>query len=210
MTKLSGIRYEFHPNVPIEEHARKVAELSLDIGIAPLVDNPFNRHKSCIKYYEYAMSGAVTVASHTVPYSDEVSITAKNNREAWKQKLEMVLTGDRAAMWREQRDWVLANRNIETTVEQWERVLGAGRGEELGLEHETPSALAWKNRFPYERATVRHRLTEHLHRPVPPPDAETPGCLDAGRNRDRLRGYGGRHQRWRRFRFHTSFNRRVS
>jgi glycosyltransferase involved in cell wall biosynthesis len=126
MAKLSGIRYEFHPNVPIEEHARKVCDLSLDVGIAPLVDNPFNRHKSCIKYYEYAMSGAVTVASHTVPYSEEVPITAKNNREAWKHKLEMVLSGDRAAMWREQRDWVLQHRNIETIVEQWERVLGNG------------------------------------------------------------------------------------
>jgi glycosyltransferase involved in cell wall biosynthesis len=137
MAKLSGVRYEFHPNVPIEEHARKVSGLSLDIGIAPLVDNPFNRHKSCIKYYEYAMAGAVTVASHTVPYSEEVPITAKNNREAWKHKLEMVLTGDRAAMWREQREWVLANRNIETTVEQWERVLG----QDLSRSNETPSSM---------------------------------------------------------------------
>lgn len=128
MTKLSGIRYEFHPNVPVQEHARKVCELSLDIGIAPLTDDPFNHHKSCIKYYEYAMSGAVTVASHVLPYSEEVSITAKNSREAWKQKLEFVLDGDRASMWREQRDWVLSHRNIETTVELWERVLGGANG----------------------------------------------------------------------------------
>ncbi len=128
IAKLSGIRYEFHPNVPVESHARKVCELALDIGIAPLLDNSFNRHKSCIKYYEYAMAGAVTVASHTVPYSEEVPITAKNNRDSWKQKLELVLDGDRDSMWREQRDWVLAHRNIETTVESWERVLGGVDG----------------------------------------------------------------------------------
>jgi glycosyltransferase involved in cell wall biosynthesis len=128
MAKLSGIRYEFHPTVPVGEHAAKVCGLSLDVGIAPLVDNSFNRHKSCIKYYEYAMAGAVTVASHTVPYSEEVSITAKNNRDAWKQKLELVLNGDRAAMWREQRDWVLAHRNIETTVARWEQVLSGANG----------------------------------------------------------------------------------
>jgi len=135
MDKLSGIRYEFSPNVPVAEHARKVCSLSLDIGIAPLTDNPFNRHKSCIKYYEYAMSGAVTVASHVLPYSDEVSLTAKNNRDAWKQKLESVLDGDRAAMWRQQRDWVLQHRNIETTVELWERVLS---GESDGKPKESP------------------------------------------------------------------------
>jgi glycosyltransferase involved in cell wall biosynthesis len=122
MTKLSGIRYEFQPNVPIERHAETVCDLALDIGIAPLLDNSFNHHKSCIKYYEYAMSGAVTVASQVLPYSTEVPLTAKNNREAWKQRLESALNADRDSMWREQRDWVLAHRNIETKVELWEQV----------------------------------------------------------------------------------------
>ena len=93
MDKLSGIRYEFHPNVPLDEHPQKVCDLKLDIGIAPLLDDQFNRHKSCIKYYEYAMSGAVTLASHVVPYSTEVPITAKNNRESWKRKLEEASAG---------------------------------------------------------------------------------------------------------------------
>lgn len=123
MAKLQGVRYEFHPNVPIEEHAAKLCSLALDIGIAPLLDNPFNHNKSCIKYYEYAMSGAVTVASHVLPYSSEVPTTAKNNREAWKQKLSWALQADREAVWREQRDWVLAHRSIEGSVELWERVL---------------------------------------------------------------------------------------
>ena len=123
MSKLEGIRYEFHPNVPIEEHASKVCELALDVGIAPLTDDPFNRSKSCIKYYEYAMSGAVTVASRVLPYSAEVPITAKNNRESWKQALTLVLDSDREKMWREQREWVLEHRNIERNVALWEAVL---------------------------------------------------------------------------------------
>lgn len=127
MAKLSGIRYEFHPNVPLEQHAAKVCDLALDIGIAPLADEPFNHHKSCIKYYEYAMSGAVTVASHVLPYSTEVPFTAKNTREAWKQKLGAVLDADRETLWREQRDWVLTHRNIETTVGLWEQVLSGAR-----------------------------------------------------------------------------------
>ena len=122
MDKLAGIRYEFHPNVPLEQHPQKVCDLKLDVGIAPLLDDQFNRHKSCIKYYEYAMSGAVTLASHVVPYSAEVPITAKNNRESWKRKLEEVLQADRTRLHREQRDWVLEHRNIEKNVELWEQV----------------------------------------------------------------------------------------
>ncbi len=141
MTKLAGIRYEFHPTVPVADHAAKVCELALDIGIAPLADTPFNRHKSCIKFYEYAMAGAVTVASRVVPYSEEVSLAAKNNREAWKQRLESALNGDRTSLWREQRDWVLAHRNIETVVESWEQVLS-------GASQARPSSTAAKEAVP--------------------------------------------------------------
>src|SRR5262249_2438904 len=109
------------PSVKVTEHAQKVCDLKLDVGIAPLVDNTFNHNKSCIKFYEFAMSGAVTVASHVLPYSTEVPITAKNNREGWKTKLEMLLTSDREAIQREQRDWVMTHRNIETNVDLWER-----------------------------------------------------------------------------------------
>jgi glycosyltransferase involved in cell wall biosynthesis len=122
MEKLSGIKYEFHPMVRLEEHSAKVCDLALDIGIAPLADNPFNRNKSCIKYYEYAMTGAVTIASHVLPYSAEVPTTAKNNRESWKHKLEWALNIDREPVWREQRDWVMTHRNIEKNVELWEQV----------------------------------------------------------------------------------------
>ena len=134
MDKLSGIRYEFHPNIPIGQHPQKVCELGLDIGIAPLLDDPFNRYKSCIKYYEYAMSGAVTLASHVLPYSAEVPATAKNNRDAWKRKLEEVLQADRAKLNREQREWVLTHRNIETNVELWEQVLAGDQFCMNGIE----------------------------------------------------------------------------
>jgi hypothetical protein len=126
LNKLSGIRYEFHPGVAFPEHARKICDLALDIGIAPLADNQFNRNKSCIKYYEYAMSGAVTVASHVLPYSAEVPITAKNNRDSWKLKLEMALQADRTSLSREHRDWILTHRNIATNVALWEQAFAGG------------------------------------------------------------------------------------
>ena len=121
MEEMRHIRYEFHPMVDFTRHAAKVCELGLDIGIAPLIEDSFNSHKSCIKYYEYALSGAVTVASRVLPYSEEVPVTAKNNRDSWKETLEAMLDADREALWREQRDWVLTHRNIERNVDLWEQ-----------------------------------------------------------------------------------------
>jgi hypothetical protein len=86
------------------------------------------------------MSGAVTLASHVVPYSTEVPITAKNNRESWKRKLEEVLQADRTKLYREQRDWVLTHRNIEKNVELWEQVF-AGDHSYAGQVHEMSPAL---------------------------------------------------------------------
>jgi hypothetical protein len=137
MQKLEGIDYEFQPMVPIQAHPAKVCDLALDIGIAPLADDRFNRHKSCIKYYEYAMAGAVTLASHVLPYSEEVPTTAKNNRESWKFRLESLLRADRDSQLQAERNWVLQHRNIETAVEQWERVLAG----ENSLESAVPEPV---------------------------------------------------------------------
>lgn len=122
LAELRGIRYEFHPMVEFGRHSEKVCELGLDIGIAPLVEDTFNQHKSCIKYYEYALSGAITVASRVLPYSVEVPITARNNRQSWKDTLEPLLDADRESLWLEQRDWVLTHRNMERNAELWEHV----------------------------------------------------------------------------------------
>jgi hypothetical protein len=89
------------------------------------------------------MSGAVTLASHVVPYSTEVPITAKNNRESWKRKLEEVLQADRVKLYREQRDWVLANRNIEKNVELWERVFAGDQFCASGIVESYPLQEAY-------------------------------------------------------------------
>jgi glycosyltransferase involved in cell wall biosynthesis len=123
LSLLSEIRHEFHPYVPIDRHPQKVCDLGLDIGIAPIAGDRFNANKSCIKYYEYAMSGAVTVASRVLPYSSEVPITVKNNRDSWTSQLEWALNVDRKALWREQWEWVMMHRNIQTNVALWELAL---------------------------------------------------------------------------------------
>jgi glycosyltransferase involved in cell wall biosynthesis len=121
--KLKGIRYEFHPVVPIEEYSRGVSDLALDIGLAPLLESPFNSCRSCIKFYEYSACEAMTLASDALPYSEEVPWTVRNNRESWTRELGNAIENCRKTS-SAGRTWVLERRNIQKTVLQWERALG--------------------------------------------------------------------------------------
>ena len=124
LRKTQNLPYEFQPHVAASEYAATLCELRFDVGIAPLADTAFNRNKSCIKYYEYGMSGAVTVASNVLPYSAEVPVLCDNSRTAWKERLGDLAHSDRRAMWEAQYEWILSHRNIQRNVGLWEEVLG--------------------------------------------------------------------------------------
>jgi hypothetical protein len=47
---------------------------NIDIGIAPLKDNAFNRSRSDVKFLEYAISGIVPVMTHIEPYIESVNV----------------------------------------------------------------------------------------------------------------------------------------
>lgn len=61
---------------------------NFDLGLAPLVDNDFNRSKSGIKFLEYQALGIPVVASNLPPYKDVIvnnsdGILVENNTNAW-------------------------------------------------------------------------------------------------------------------------------
>lgn len=62
-------RVEAHNWVNYEVYPYKLACLNLDIGLCPVVENEFNRNKSAIKYFEYSVVGAASIASDWPPYS---------------------------------------------------------------------------------------------------------------------------------------------
>ncbi len=120
--KLKNIKMIHTPFMPPEIHPTILAGRDFDIGIAPLEDNEFNRAKSCVKFYEYAATGTVTLASDVEPYKSEVGYCAKNTEKDWYEKLEKLIVDKdfRDKLQKEQSEWVRKNRSIEAVALSWE------------------------------------------------------------------------------------------
>jgi glycosyltransferase involved in cell wall biosynthesis len=121
--RVKKIRMIHTPFMPPEIHPNILSSRDFDIGIAPLGDTEFNRGKSCIKFYEYAATGTVTLASDVLPYSDEVGYRAKNTAKDWFNKLEKLIVDVefRNKLQEEQSKWVKENRSIEAIALDWEK-----------------------------------------------------------------------------------------
>jgi glycosyltransferase involved in cell wall biosynthesis len=121
--KLRGLKYYHIPFYVPFLHAAVLRRCDMDIGLAPLCDNEFNRGKSCLKFYEYASMGTATLASDVLPYNKEVGYCAKNNSKDWYKKLEKLISDKefRESLATKQRKWVKDNRDIRIVEKQWEK-----------------------------------------------------------------------------------------
>lgn len=82
-------RVEICQPVPIEVWPKYLTSMALDIGIAPLVNDEFNRCKSPIKWLEYSLAKIPSVCSRIV-YSSVTDNTANTIAE-WEDKLELLI-----------------------------------------------------------------------------------------------------------------------
>jgi len=125
--KLEQMDYKHIKFVPYEKYRDKLAELNLDIGIAPLTDTRFNRSKSCLKFYEYAAVGTVTLASKVLPYTQEMDQDdlVKNRHDKWMSKLRKLIEDESYRQQRlyAQEAWVNEMRDIKKIAKQWEQVI---------------------------------------------------------------------------------------
>ena len=110
------------PFYPPELHPSALGRADFDIGLAPLQDTEFNRGKSCVKFYEYASVGTVTLASNVEPYKSEVNYCAKNTTKDWIKKLERLIVDEkfREKILKEQMDYVFKKRSIDAIGLDWE------------------------------------------------------------------------------------------
>jgi glycosyltransferase involved in cell wall biosynthesis len=99
--------------VPIDQFAQTLATLEPDIGLAPLTDVPFNESKSNIKWLEYTMCRAVTIATDCGPYRDITGLTVPHgDKEGWYNALKHVLDDPK------ERDEI-AEWSREDVVKKW-------------------------------------------------------------------------------------------
>lgn len=124
--------FEKNPQIEIETNfslvqnwTPRLAKLRFDIGIAPVVDRPFNRGKSNIKWQEYAMLEIPTVASKVGPYRSirhgEDGYLATTEDE-WVFYLEKLIKDAklRRTIGKAAKQTVLNEYNIEKNISQWD------------------------------------------------------------------------------------------
>lgn len=87
------------PWLPVTEVLGAVCELGAEIGIAPLVDTPFNRGRSALKWLQFGALGVPMVASAVPPYLDTIAdghdgFLAADLPE-WEERLLRLMDDDR-------------------------------------------------------------------------------------------------------------------
>jgi SAM-dependent methyltransferase len=82
---------------PLPDYPKMVKSWNLDIGIAPLRDNNFNRAKSNLRWLEYSAMGIPTVASAVYPFKNSIrnkkdGIVVNNGANHWYEALWDLIT----------------------------------------------------------------------------------------------------------------------
>jgi O-antigen biosynthesis protein len=113
---------EFHNGVSVADYPRKLAELDLDLAIAPLEINRFNECKSNLRLLEYGVLGIPVVATDILPYRCGLPVTLVDNRpQSWIRAIRErinerdALRRDGAAL----REAVLRDWTLEKTLPAW-------------------------------------------------------------------------------------------
>lgn len=133
---LAGMReYPFRPHerikvlqsVSIEEYPHMLSQF--DIGLAPLVDNQFNRAKSDLKFIEYGMAGVATIASKIECYEKSI-IHGENgflvqNTKDWLKHLRRLIEDSefRKGIAKRAKEYA-ESRTIEKNIWMWEKAYG--------------------------------------------------------------------------------------
>jgi len=118
-------KIEWQDWVHHETYPYKMTLLNLDIGICPLSNTHFNWTKSAIKWMEYSMLGAATVAANIEPYSsvikDRETGLLPNDNEDWKMALEALIENPEKRRLMAKRAFmdVMENHNIQNKAHLW-------------------------------------------------------------------------------------------
>jgi len=104
------------------------AMMNFDIGICPLIDNPFNRCKSNLKYLQHSALGIPSVCSPLAPYKDTIEDNVDGmfaeTPASWLACLSELVENEqlRIAMGAKAREKVIAKYDMAKNFLQWANV----------------------------------------------------------------------------------------
>ncbi len=114
-----GVRFEAetHSMVPLQDFPAKLANLNLDLALAPLALNEFNEAKSDLRILQYGILGYPVVATDIFPYQIACVTGVPNDSQSWARAIrEHINNPDSSEVQGAQlREWVLSHRMFE----QW-------------------------------------------------------------------------------------------
>jgi len=117
-------RVEAVPWINLEEWPEKYKDLGIDIGIAPLTDNLFNRAKSNLRWMEYSLQGVPSIVSPVEAYScvkDGVDGLVAKEKDDWSRCLEKLVTDKeyRENMGKTALQRIEMEYNIDRNIQLW-------------------------------------------------------------------------------------------
>ncbi len=111
--------HEFEVN--FSDYPKKMADLNLDLAVAPLEVHPFNEAKSNLRLLEYGMLGWPVVCTDIYPYQNAPVKRVNNTTAEWLTAIrERIYDLDNTA--REGdilRDWVVNNWILQDHLDEW-------------------------------------------------------------------------------------------
>jgi O-antigen biosynthesis protein len=118
---------EVHPGVDFARYPQALAALRLDLALAPLEDNLFNRCKSNLRLLEYGACGYPVVASDLAPYQCGLPATLVKNRfRDWANAIRMHLAdaaacaaAGHALRTAVRSQWMLQGANLQAWHAAW-------------------------------------------------------------------------------------------
>lgn len=117
---------EFHQFVSFNQYPQALADLDLDLAIAPLEEHPFNEAKSNLRLLEYGVMGWPVIASDIYPYQqDGAPVTLVPNDEVvWIETILAALAEPEkiAAQGRQLQNWVRQKFILEDHLHEWLKV----------------------------------------------------------------------------------------
>lgn len=116
---LKNIKYEWVPFVNYNVYPQTLINMKLDIGICPLKDTEFNKHRSACKAMEYTLAGALALSSDTIPYREDRNSIKIMSEYSWEDVLEHYILSPEGIQnaYNQHLKWTKENRNIDSKID---------------------------------------------------------------------------------------------